>query len=307
MRVDADARQRHLGAGQDERGDRGEGGRGRVGGDLDRPAGKLRLTGDRDGAALVDLRDHDLGAEVAQHELAVVAGRRRLDHRGAAGRREPGQQDRRLDLGRGDRQPVAERARPRGAGHGQRQTAAVAGHEARAHLAQRRDHPAHGTGAQAGVAGQGRGHRVAGQQSHEQARAGARVAQVEDLLRRHQAADAAAPDPPGARALADDLGAQRGHGLGSAAHVLALEQTADSGFAHGQRADHQRPVRDRLVAGDSGAAGERLAGMGGERSHASKGPGAAALDGGSVSTISPPRDKAPRCAEIAARGGAFTF
>ena len=147
---------------------------------------------------------------------------------------------------------------------------------------------------------------MAGQDSHQEARAGARIAQVQDLLGRRQPAQATAPDPPGAVGLADDLGAERGHRLGGAQHVFALEQAADPGLAHGERADHQGPVRDRFVAWDLGAAGERLAGLGGKRSHGSKGFGAAS-SGGPVSSTSPRRHKVAARLSISQPRGAFTF
>ena len=52
---------------------------------------------------------------------------------------------------------------------------------------------------------------------------------------------------PSAAAL--DLGAQRAHRRGGAQHVLAFEQAVDLGLADGDAAQHQRAVRDRLVAG----------------------------------------------------------
>jgi hypothetical protein len=38
------------------------------------------------------------------------------------------------------------------------------------------------------------------------------------------------------------------HRGGGGQHVLAFEQAGDAGFAHGQRAQHDRAVADRLVA-----------------------------------------------------------
>ena len=49
-------------------------------------------------------------------------------------------------------------------------------------------------------------------------------------------------------------------------HVLAFEQAGNPGLAHRQRAEDQRAVRDRLVAGHAHAALERPAAAGGERS-----------------------------------------
>ena len=56
-------------------------------------------------------RDRDLCAEMRQQPLGVVAARLVLDHGGGARRRQPGEQHRRLDLGRGHRRTVDDRHR----------------------------------------------------------------------------------------------------------------------------------------------------------------------------------------------------
>jgi hypothetical protein len=47
---------------------------------------------------------------------------------------------------------------------------------------------------------------------------------------------------------------------GCCQHVLALEQTRDLGPTNGERPQHQRAMRDRFIARDTGFAGERYAG-----------------------------------------------
>ena len=104
--LDHDVRARH-----DQRGDEREGGRGRVG-RARRPSAP-RSSG---WPCRVIARPSapcgstvDLGAEMAQHALGVVARRLALDHRGAAGRVEAGEQHRGLDLGGGGRGLVGDR------------------------------------------------------------------------------------------------------------------------------------------------------------------------------------------------------
>ena len=93
-------------------------------------------------------------------------------------------------------------------------------------------------------------------QAHQQARAGAGIAEVEHLRRLAQAADAAAARAPDAVGAALRLAAQLAHGGGGAQHILAFEQAVDLGLAHRQRAQHQRAVRDRLVARHARGSGE---------------------------------------------------
>lgn len=68
-----------------------------------------------------------------------------------------------------------------------------------------------------------------------------------------QAADAEAVHPPGTLAEARHAGAERPHRGTGAEHVLGLEQTLDGGLADRDRPEHQRAMRDRLVAGDADA------------------------------------------------------
>ena len=97
------------------------------------------------------------------------------------------------------------------------------------------------------------------QDAEQQPRRGAGIAEIEDVLRLGEAADADAvarsqmPSLP--RSTAAPKRAQR---RGGREHVLAFEQPRDLGAADGERAQHQRAVRDRFVAGHShGIAGQR--------------------------------------------------
>ncbi len=202
-----------------------------------------------------------------QHPFAVIPRGGPLDHHGLAGRGQAGQKDRRLDLCRGDRQLVEDRLRVGGARQSERHVAAVAGDHARAHSLQRRDDSGHGPAAQGLVAGQNRRDRMAGQDTHEQAGAGARVAQVQHALGFAKPAHAAAPDMPDAVPAALDLGAEGPHRSGGAQDVLAFEQAVDLAFADRQGGEHQRPVRNRLVAGHARVAGQGFDRVSGERFH----------------------------------------
>ena len=65
-----------------------------------------------------------------------------------------------------------------------------------------------------------------------------------------EAADAGAADAPAAGRLARDVGSERPAGRGGAQDVVALEQALDPGLADGEEPEDERPVRDRLVAGN---------------------------------------------------------
>ena len=201
----------------------------------------------------------------AQHALGVVAGGDRLDDRGGAGGVEAGQQDGRLDLGRGHRQLVYDGYRVAGAGEGEGQAAAPGAVEACSHALERGDDPAHRPLAQRGVAGQAGDHRRGGDQAGGEPGAGAGIAEVDRVVGRAKAANADAADMPAAVAPALDRGAERGHGAGGVDHVLGFEKAGNGGLADGERPQHQGAVGDRLVARDRGAAMEAGRGAGSER------------------------------------------
>ena len=192
-----------------------------------------------------------------QHVFAVVACRLALGHPGQAGRVQPAQQHGTLHLRRGDRQHIVQRQRVPRALNGHRQPPALTGGEACAAGRQRLGHAPHRPLAQTGIAGHHRKERMAGQNPGQQPRGGAGIAHVEHIRRLHQPADAAPGDAPLRVRHAHHLRTQRAHGGGGAQHILALQQPRDAGLAHRQRAEHQRAVRDGLVAGHAQRAGQR--------------------------------------------------
>ena len=103
--------------------------------------------------AVVPLRFH-IGAELAQHQLRVVAGEGGLRHAGGAVRIEPGQQDRGFYLGGGHLCPVMDAVQ--GTAFDPQGRAAVPGEafDGSAHLGQGLDDAAHGPLLDGGVPGQ---------------------------------------------------------------------------------------------------------------------------------------------------------
>jgi hypothetical protein len=267
VRIEADLAQGDVRAFPQQGGHQRKGGGGWIGGDGDRPACELGLALQPDEPALGRLLDRERGAEMAQHQLGMVARRLGLDHAGFAGRVESGQQDRGFDLRRGDRQAVADRHRRRRADHRERQPAAVACRDRRTHLAQGRRHAFHGAAAQRCVAGEEGGDRMGRDQPHQETRAGAGIAHVDDVGRLREPADAATGDAPAPLAVLRDGRAERPHGRRRAQHVLALEQALDAGLADGERPQHQRAMRDRLVSRDAHASPDRAGGFGNQPRH----------------------------------------
>ena len=192
-------------------------------------------------------------AEAAQHPLAVVAGRLLLDHGGDARRIESGQQNGRLHLRRGDRKLVGDGNGRSAARDGQRQPAAAARHERRAHLPERINHPLHRTAAQRGIAREDRRDRVTRHKAHDEPGRGARITHVQNVLRLQKAADADAVNRPRALAGPLDAGAESAHGGGRCQNILAFQHAFNAGFAHRQATQHQCPVRDRLVSRNTDA------------------------------------------------------
>ena len=188
---------------------------------------------------------------MAHQAFAVIAGRGGLDDLGDARRAQAGQENRGLDLGRWHRKPVAHGPKQVAAGNGERQAPAVARPNVGTHQGERFGDPAHRPADQRGIAGEGRGHGMGGQNAHEQPHAGARIAEIEHLFRLAEAADAPAPDVPAAIRPARGLRPQRAERRRGAYHVLALEQPIDGAFTDRQRRQHEGAVRDRLVAGDA--------------------------------------------------------
>ena len=241
----------HLRARHDQCRDQREGGRGWVARHRDRRRGELGLALDRDPLAAVCAGlDHDPGAEMAQHQLGMVARRLRLDHRRLTRRVEPGQQHRRFDLGRRDRQPVFDRHRIGRAGDRERQAPAFAGQKrARRNATERLDDAAHRAAPQRGVAGDEGGEPMGRQGCRARAvrrcrncRGRAHLAARRDRRRRRRRRSSDHL-PAGATA-----GSHRIQRRGGGEHVLAFEEACDLGPSDGERAQHQRAVRDRFVA-----------------------------------------------------------
>ena len=76
---------------------------------------------------------------------------------------------------------------------------------------------------------------------------------------RSKAADPDAAHPPGAVVAASDLRAQGAHRVGGAVDVLAFQQAGNGGLADRQRAQNERPMRDRFIARHPDTAGQRAA------------------------------------------------
>ncbi len=196
---------------------------------------------------------HD-GAEVAQHPLRVVAGCLPLDHRGATRRVEAGQQNGGLDLRGGRGGLVGDRYGLAGPAQGQRHPSPLRlAHHGDPHFRQGVEDPTHGALAQGGVAIEGGGDRVTARHAHHQPRTRARIAEVQNVPGLREPADAGAPDPPPAGALAGNPGAESPAGLCGPQDVLPLEKALDPGLADRQQPEDHGAVRDRLVAGDAKA------------------------------------------------------
>ena len=202
-----------------------------------------------------------------QHQFGVVAAGFLLDHGGDAGRGEPRQQHRRLDLGRGHRGPVEDRHGIARAVQRQRQAAAFLG----SRRPWRPSIPAdRGSGASGGSAARRR--RRTRPMIGQPATAPITSRQPVPELPKSSGeagwakpADADAPDLPGKRPGSLHLGAQRLHRFGGIEDVFALQQAGNPGFADRKRPQDQGPVRNRLVAGNADFAAQRAAGAGFQR------------------------------------------
>jgi hypothetical protein len=175
----------------------GKGGRGRIARNADVLAQQcaLALDGDMPHALLVD-RDIDRRTEAFQHVFGVIAGRDRFDHSGDARRIEPGQQHRGLDLGGRHRHPIAYRIGGVRPVQADRQPVAVLRLHLNAHLAQRIKDAAHRALHQRGVPGETGFHVVDAGKPHDEAHAGAGIAEIQHALGFEQAAIADTLDNP---------------------------------------------------------------------------------------------------------------
>ena len=105
------------------------------------------------------------------------------------------------------------------------------------------------------------------QQPHQKPGRSARVPEIEDAVGFGERADADAVDVPFAVFIATVRDAEGVERSGGSHHVLALEQTADHGLADRHCRDHQRAVRNRLVARNANGALDAIDRLGNERAH----------------------------------------
>ncbi|MND81791.1 hypothetical protein D3C80_735990 [compost metagenome] len=246
LRVQHDALDRDLGPRRDQGRRQGEGRRGRITRHSHDGSGQLLSALEANAPAFTLLGHIHHRAKSAQHPLSMVAALFRLDHDGLARRVQSGQQDGRLDLGRGHRLHILN-ARQTTAVQGQRH--AVLGAvpvEMRAHVRQGPGDALHRPLPQRGVAVEGRANVVAGGGAHQQPHPGAGVAAVDDRSRGREPALPGHAPAPLANAL--DLGAEGLDRAGGGQDVVAFQQALDLGHALGHAAEDQRAVRHGLVA-----------------------------------------------------------
>ena len=254
-RVQADLLQAQLGAGNDAGGDQVERRRGKIGRHYD-VRGAQALAAPQ---ARLARREFDVHAERGQHAFGVVAGRVGFHHAGFALRVQAGQQHGRLDLCAGHRRGEVDAMQRLAAMHLQRRRAVVLGIDPCAHLRQRAGDTAHRAAGQRLIADQRAVERLARQQAGQQAHAGAGIAAVQRCLRCFQAVDTDAMHDALRRAGGFDAHTQLAEDARGGAGVLAFQEAFDMRSAIGQRGEHHRAVRDRLVAGNGQAALQRLA------------------------------------------------
>ena len=108
-RVDADALDPHRRSRDDQSRDDQEGGRGEIAGDSDLCGLQLGFADQLDVALALLLAEPDVRRRTVEQPFGMVAGRHRLDHPGDPGDVEPGEQQCRLDLRRGDGEPEGRR------------------------------------------------------------------------------------------------------------------------------------------------------------------------------------------------------
>ena len=96
--------------------------------------------------------------------------------------------------------------------------------------------------------------------AERQAHAGAGIAEIDGALGLEQPARPQPVHAPAPVAAPLDGGAEGAHGGGGRHDVVGFEQAGDAGLADRQRAEHQRAVRNRLVAGHGDAAAQRAGG-----------------------------------------------
>ena len=202
--------------------------------------------------ATLQLRERSLAAqripEAREHALGVIAGRRGFDHPRGALRVESSQQQRRFHLRAGHGHAVFDALQRGSAMDLEWGLTTGGGIDLRAHQPQRLRHARHRAARERGVSHQSRGKRLAGQQTCEQPHRRARIAQIEITRRRLQSVQAHAVHRHAPGRWTVDAHAHRTERSQSGEAVLTLEKTLDLGHTLGDRAQHDRAMRDGFVA-----------------------------------------------------------
>ena len=207
---------------------------------------------DRDAARL----PRHAHAGLREQVLGVVARRQRLLDRGLTALGvEAGEQHGRLHLCARDGQLVRDRCQR--AAFNRERRAAVRRLHGRGHQPQRLGDPLHRPRAERLVAGELEPALLPGEQAGKQAHQRARVAAVERLLRRCQAAQAAAEDAQRLGVGLVDADAEIADRLDRRLGVLGPAEAGDTRLALSHRRQEDGAVRERLVAGDGDVAGDR--------------------------------------------------
>ena len=189
----------------------------------------------------------NLDAKTAQHPLAMIAADTGFrDARRAVGK-QPGKQQGGFQLRTRHRQGVIHTVQ-RAAMNNERRRARVAGGNLRPHQRQRLSHAAHRPLHQRSIADQHRIKRLPGKHARKQAHTGAAVAHIERRGGRAQPVQTGAMNRYPSGTVMDNLNAHRLKGAHGGKTILAFEKTADLGRSLCQRAEHNRAVRNGLVA-----------------------------------------------------------
>ena len=242
-RVDAHMAQRQVRARRDRRRHQKEGRRRDVGRHVDLRA-MQNLSAPHRGRRTITPHLHAKGR---QHPLGVIAGGRRLGDAGLAFGIQPGQQHGRLELGAGHLELQVHGLQARHRPHLQRRPAILAA-DVGAHQRQRIDHPPHRPARQAGIPHQRAAKALSGQQAAQQPHRRARIAAVQHAGRRLQAVQPHAMHHHPALRGSVDAHAHRPEDDCRGQCIGPFQKAIDDRLSAGQRPQHDRAVRDRLVA-----------------------------------------------------------
>ena len=236
-----------LGVGMNRRCNPPERRRRRIAGNAQRKRGRRHLAHWRpecDRAIVIgDVQPH--GHKHALGMVTAIGAPAQCERASATERR---QQQRALDLGRGDRQCVVAASERRTAQHQRRTVAVLSPIEHCAKRAQWPNDSLLGPRTQRGVACQHREHaRLPGQQASQQPQRCARIAAIEHVVRLAEAAQANALHLH-AVASAHDWYAERLHARNRRQAIGPGQEMRNFGPALGNRVEHDGAVRDRLIA-----------------------------------------------------------